>query len=64
MGIDIFLLRQVSPPVIEHVVSTSRSGNGAYTATVYDNTLGHFSEAREDGTHIGRSDNFTPSGSA
>ena len=64
VGIDIFLLRQVSPPVIEHVVSTSRSGNGAYTATVYDNTLGHFSEAREDGTHIGRSDNFTPSGSA
>jgi hypothetical protein len=43
--------------------STSRTGNGAYTITVYDNTETIFSEARESGTLLGRSDDGTATGS-
>lgn len=39
------------------IASTSRSGNGAYSMTWYDNTVDIFTEARESGTLIGRSDN-------
>jgi len=38
------------------VASTSRSGNGAYSMTWYDNASLLFVEARESGTLIGRSD--------
>lgn len=41
------------------VGSTSRVGNGSYSITVYDNTINIFVEAREDATHLGRSDNGT-----
>lgn len=39
----------------EKVASTTRSGNGAYSLTWYDNTENVFVEAVEDGTHLGRS---------
>jgi hypothetical protein len=48
----------------EQIGSTSRTGNGAYTITWYDNTITCYADAREDGTHIGRSNNLTPTGSA
>jgi hypothetical protein len=35
--------------------STSRTGNGAYTLTWFDNTRNVYTSAFEDGTHIGRS---------
>ena len=38
------------------IASTSRSGNGAYSMTWYDNTVNTFVTAREDATHMGRSD--------
>ena len=41
----------------ETVLTTSRSGNGAYSVTWYDNTVNMFGVAREDATHVGRSDN-------
>lgn len=40
----------------ETVLTTSRSGNGAYSFTWYDNTVNMFAAAREDSTHMGRSD--------
>jgi hypothetical protein len=43
----------------EIVQTTSRAGNGAYSFTWYDNTANVFCEAREDTTHVGRSDNGT-----
>ena len=48
----------------EKIGSTSRVGNGAYTVTWYDNTIACYTQAREDGTHIGRSNDLTPTGSA
>ena len=39
--------------------STTRVGNGTYSLTWYDSAETVFSEAREDATHIGRSDNGT-----
>lgn len=39
--------------------STSRTGNGVYTITVYDNSRTMYTEAREDDTLIGRSPNGT-----
>lgn len=48
----------------EKIKQTSRSGNGAYSVIVFDNTNTHFTEAMEDGTHIGRSADGTPTGSA
>lgn len=41
----------------ERVASTSRSGNGAYSMTWFDNTINVFVEARESSTLLGRSDN-------
>jgi hypothetical protein len=41
------------------IASTSRSGNGAYSMTWYDNTVNVFTEAWESSTLIGRSDNGT-----
>lgn len=41
----------------EKIGSTSRTGNGAYSITWYDDTVDVFVEARESGTLIGRSDN-------
>lgn len=49
---------------VTHIGSTSRTGNGAYSVTWYDNTLPCYAEAREDGTHIGRSDSAVAAGSA
>lgn len=40
----------------ERVLSTTRSGNGSYSFTWYDNTENVFVEARESGTLLGRSD--------
>lgn len=40
----------------EKVLSTTRTGNGTYTFTWYDNTETLFVEARESGTLLGRSD--------
>jgi hypothetical protein len=48
----------------EKIGSTSRVGNGAYTIPWYDNTIACYTQAREDGTHIGRSNDLTPTGSA
>lgn len=39
----------------EKVASTTRSGNGAFSFTWYDNTENVFVEATEDSTHLGRS---------
>ena len=41
----------------EKVLSTTRSGNGSYSFTWYDDTEDVFVEARESGTLLGRSDN-------
>ena len=48
---------------ILHIGSTSRSGNGAYSLTWYDNVYNCYTEARESGTLIGRSDNAVATGS-
>jgi len=40
----------------ERVLTTTRSGNGSYSFTWYDNTENVFVEARESGTLLGRSD--------
>lgn len=40
----------------EKVLSTTRTGNGTYSLTWYDNTESLFVEARESGTLLGRSD--------
>ena len=48
---------------ILHIGTTSRSGNGAYSLTWYDNVYACYAEARESGTLIGRSDNVVASGS-
>jgi hypothetical protein len=37
----------------------SRSGNGNYTIDLFDNANTVYAVAREDGTHLGRSENFT-----
>jgi len=44
----------------ERMGTTSRVGDGSYTVNVYSNVSTVFSEAREDATHLGRSDNATP----
>lgn len=41
----------------ERVLTTTRSGNGSYSFTWYDDTENVFVEARESGTLLGRSDN-------
>jgi hypothetical protein len=51
--IDIELLREGSH---EMVLSTSRVGNGSYSFTWYDNTEPIYAVCREDGTHLGRSE--------
>ncbi len=51
--VDIDLHRTVQK---EEVLSTTRVGNGTYSFTWYDNTENVYSDAREDGTHLGRSD--------
>lgn len=43
----------------ELAATTTRSGDGAYSFTWYDNTEDLFTEAREDATHVGRSDTGT-----
>ena len=40
----------------EKVLTTTRSGDGAYSFTWYDDTENVFVSAREDGTHLGRSE--------
>jgi hypothetical protein len=42
---------------VELLDATTRSGNGAYSFTWYDDVDTLYAEAYEDGTHIGRSDN-------
>lgn len=58
--VDIGLWRKTDNVLIG---TTSRTGNGTYSLTFYDNTETFFSEARESGTLIGRSDDGTLSGS-
>jgi hypothetical protein len=41
----------------DKVAATSRVGNGSYSLTWYDNTVNVYTVAREDSTHLGRSDN-------
>lgn len=41
--------------------SATTTNGGAYTLTVYDNVGTFFAVCREDATHVGRSDNVTPS---
>jgi hypothetical protein len=43
----------------ELVLSTSRTGNGSFSFTWYDNTENVYVSAREDSTHLGRSDQGT-----
>lgn len=43
------------------VAEVTTVAGGGYTATVYDSANTHFTEARVDSTHLGRSDNVTPS---
>lgn len=43
----------------EKVLETSRSGDGAWSVTWYDNTADMYAVAREDSTHMGRSDDGT-----
>ena len=43
----------------EKIMSTSRSGNGAYSMTWYDDVEEVYTVAIEDGTHLGRSANGT-----
>jgi hypothetical protein len=45
------------------VASGSRSGNGSYSMTVYDNVNDHYSEGYESGTYLGRSATGKPNGS-
>lgn len=59
-SVDIELHRESDGLVL---ATTSRTGNGAYSMTYYDNTEACFVEARESGTLIGRSDDGTLSGS-
>jgi hypothetical protein len=40
----------------EKLKETTRSGNGSYTLTWYDDTTSLYTVAREDGTHLARSD--------
>jgi hypothetical protein len=44
----------------EKVRTTSRSGNGSYSITWYDNTENVYTSARESSTKLGRSDSGTP----
>ncbi len=46
------------------VGSTSRTGNGSYSITVYDNVNDHYAEAYESATYLGRSATGKPTGSA
>ena len=62
-AIDIDAYRKISDTDVRYIGDTTRTGNGAYSVTVYDNVDSHFSEARESGTLIGRSDDGTPAGS-
>jgi hypothetical protein len=41
----------------ERIETTSRTGNGTYTAVVHDDVLNYFAEAREGANYLGRSDN-------
>ena len=62
-AIDIDAYRKIGDTDLRYVGDTTRTGNGVYSVTVYDNVDSHFSEARESGTLIGRSDDGTPAGS-
>lgn len=42
------------------IATASRSGNGSYSATVFDSANNHYAVAKEDGTHLGRSDDGAP----
>lgn len=61
VDIDVF---QEDGDVITHIGSTSRTGNGAWSLTWYDNTLNVYGEARESGTLLGRSEHGVATGSA
>jgi hypothetical protein len=45
----------------EKIGSTSRVGDGVYLITWYDDTVNVYAAAREDTTHVGRSDTDTAS---
>ena len=51
--VNIDLVRDSNPE--ETVKRTTRTGNGSYSFTWYDNTINMYVSAYEDGTHVGRS---------
>ena len=48
------LIRDADP--LEILKATTRTGNGSYSFTWYDNTIPMYTSAYEDSTHVGRSD--------
>jgi hypothetical protein len=56
--VDVSIIRKED---CEKLATASRSGDGNYTVVLYDDTKTLFAEAREDSTHVGRSDDFTAS---
>jgi hypothetical protein len=48
-------LATATPTVPEYIASTSRTGNGSVSFTIYDSAVNHFAVYYEDGTHIGTS---------
>lgn len=48
------LIRDGAP--LEILKTTTRTGNGSYSFTWYDNTIEVYTSAYEDSTHVGRSD--------
>lgn len=45
----------------EKIATTTTAVGGGYTISdIFDSTVQHFSEARQDGTHLGRSDLYYP----
>jgi hypothetical protein len=45
----------------ELLYQATTSAGGGYSFTAYSDVTSLFAEARQDGTHVGRSNNFTPS---
>jgi hypothetical protein len=43
----------------EKVATASRTGNGTVAVSWYDDTENYYLAAREDATHVGRSNTFT-----
>lgn len=57
-GLTVEVFRNLDKAKVAEVTTTT---GGAYSATVYDNSGTYFATCREDATHVGRSDDVTPS---